>query len=124
MQAMWAQFGRGQRDYAPIKPYTMQDLESTLASVTSKEFAARMFNEHIRGKKPMPYEELLAKAGLLLRQSRLGTASLQHNGFSFSEAGTVLSSGTARGTPLYQSGLDRGDRILSIDGKVFKTQQN
>jgi predicted metalloprotease with PDZ domain len=24
---------------------------------------------------------------------------------------------------LYQSGLDRGDRILSIDGKVFKTQQ-
>jgi predicted metalloprotease with PDZ domain len=124
MRAMWVQFGRSQRDYRPVKAYTLDNLEKTLASVTSNEFAARIFNQHIRGKEPMLYEALLAKAGLLLRPVRPAAASLGHTAFTFSDAGAVLSAGTLRGTPLYLAGLDNGDRIVQIDGKDLKTQRD
>ena len=118
MRAMW----RAHPDTS--KPYTLDDLQQTLASVTSKEFAAGIFANHVYGKEPMDYEKLLARAGILLRQAATpkvwtGTSAM---GLSFSDRGAELTAATLRGSPLYNAGLDRGDRIVEWDGKAIKTQ--
>jgi predicted metalloprotease with PDZ domain len=108
------------------KPYTLDDLQSTLATVTSKDFAAAIFKRHIYGKEPMDYASLLANAGLLL-EKRTGTgANRVWTGVQFgmwSDQGMTLNQPTLRGSPIYDVGLDRGDRIVECDGKAPKTQQ-
>ncbi len=108
------------------KPYTLEDLQSTLAAATgNQEFAADIFKRHIYGKEPMDYDGLLAHAGLLL-EKRTGTgANRVYTGAplgAWSEQGMTLSQPTLRGTPMYDAGLDRGDRIVEWDGRTPKTQ--
>jgi len=106
------------------KPYVLEDLEHTLATATgSKEFAADIFRRHIYGKEPMDYEALLAHAGFLL-EPRTG-ANRVWTGVQFgtwSDQGMALSTPTLRGSPMYDAGLDRGDRIVEWDGRSPKTQ--
>ena len=114
MQTMW-------REHPDIqKPYTLEDLQSTLAETTSPEFAAEIFRRHIYGMEPMDYEALLAPAGLLLRKAHAGKAWLGTERMNFSENGGTLTTNTLRDSPLYEAGLDRGDRILQVDGKTLK----
>jgi predicted metalloprotease with PDZ domain len=115
MRAMWKEHPDTQ------KPYTLDDLQQTLASVTSKEFAADIFNNHVYGKEPMDYEKLLARAGILLRKASTPAIFTGAQGLTFSDAGADITS-TLRGSPLYNAGLDRGDRIVEWDGKAVKTQ--
>jgi predicted metalloprotease with PDZ domain len=119
MRAMWKEHPDTQ------KPYTLDDLQQTLASVTSKEFAAQIFDNHVYGKEPMDYEKLLARAGILLRKAStpkvwIGVQGAQ--GFTFSDRGADIAAATPRGSPLYNAGLDRGDRIVEWDGKAIKAQ--
>ena len=107
------------------KPYTLTDLQSTLAQVTGdSDFAARTFEHHIYGLEPMDYRSLFAPAGLILRlahpeQAWIGAFS---HIVSFSDAGMELTGNSLRGTPLYDAGLDFGDRILDWDGKKISSQ--
>lgn len=118
MRAMWKQHPDSQ------KPYTLDDLQQTLASVTSKEFAANLFANHVYGKEAMDYEKLLAHAGILLRKASTPKVwtGVQAQGLTFSERGADISNPTLRGSPLYNAGLDRGDRIVEWDGKAIKAQ--
>ncbi len=103
------------------KPYTLEDLQNTLAETTgSREFAADIFRRHIYGMEPMDYEALLAPAGLLLRKAHAGSAWLGTQRLNFSEAGADIATNTLRDSPLYDAGLDRGDRIVQWDGKALK----
>jgi predicted metalloprotease with PDZ domain len=104
------------------KPYTLDDLERTLAEVTSKDFAAGVFTRHIYGKEPFDYEPLLARAGILLRKASTPKTWIGAPGLAFSDRGADVTSLTLRGAPLYQAGVDRGDRIVAWDGKAIKTQ--
>jgi predicted metalloprotease with PDZ domain len=124
MQAMWARHGRHQANYAPEKPYTMGDLEQALASVTNNEFASRVFLKHVRGKEPIPFAPLLEKAGFLMRQAKPEEAWLGSDFLTFDDKGMQLRGVTLRGTPLYQAGLDRLDRIQELDGRVFKKRED
>jgi predicted metalloprotease with PDZ domain len=117
MRAMWMEHPDIQ------KPYTLEDLQTALAHATgSAEFAAQVFEHHIYGMEPMPYEELLSRAGMLLRKSNAGKAWIGSQSFEFSDKGAELVSATLRGTPLYEAGLDRGDVISTFGGKAMKTQ--
>jgi predicted metalloprotease with PDZ domain len=118
MRTMW-------RQHPDVrKPYTLDDLERTLAETTgSKTFAAEIFRRHVNGKEPMEYESLLAQAGLLLKKSRAGKAWLGVNRLEFSSNGVEIAGSTFQGSPLYTAGLDRGDRIAQWDGKALKTKQ-
>jgi len=105
------------------KPYTLEDLQASLAEATgSKEFARQVFERHILGMDAMPYEELLSHAGMLLRKSAAGKAWLGADFFDFSDKGAQISGATLRETPLYAAGLERGDTILAFDGKSLKSQ--
>jgi len=118
MRQMW-------REHPDIdKPYTLDDLERSLATATgSREFAAEIFRRHIYGKEPMDYEALLAHAGLLLQKGGgRNRAWLGAQWAGFSNRGMTLNAPTLRGSPLYDAGLDRGDRIVAWDGHPAKTQ--
>lgn len=103
------------------KPYTVADLQSALAEATGdRAFADEVFQRHILGKEPMSYAALLAPAGMLLRKSHASAAWWGDPAISLSDAGADLKSEPIQGTPLYNAGLERGDRILTVDGKKIK----
>ena len=115
MRTMW-------REHPDIqKPYTLQDLQNTLAETTrSSEFADEIFRRHIYGREPLDYEALLRHAGLLLRSMHPGQAWLGTQRLSYSDQGAEITGNTLRGTALYDAGLDKGDRILQCGGKPVK----
>ncbi len=117
MRAMWRQHPDIQ------KPYALADLQIALADATgSKDFAQQIFEHHIYGMEPLPYEELLSHAGMLLRKTNAGKGWLGTQAFEFSEKGAEISTAALRDTPLYNAGLERGDVILAFDGKPIKSQ--
>jgi predicted metalloprotease with PDZ domain len=119
MRAMW-------RTHADVDtPYTIADLQKTLADATgSTEFAADIFERYIRGQESMEYESLLARAGLLMRKTESGKIWLDSQGLNFSKQGAEITAATRRGSPLYNAGLDRGDRLLKVDGKELKSAED
>jgi len=108
------------------KPYTLEDLERTLAVATgSREFASGIFRRHIYGKEPMDYAALLAPAGLLLEpRGGHNPVWIGARSASWSENGMTLNEFTLRGSPLYDAGLDRGDRIVEWDGHPAQSQSD
>src|SRR5665213_1331918 len=123
MRAMW-------RTHPDVqKPYTEEDLEQALADATgSNEFAKEMFERHIDGLEPMEYAALLAHAGFALEAASPGKAPgeawIGTPPMSFSDRGADVIGSTLRGSPLYIAGVDRGDRIVEVDGKNLNTRQD
>jgi len=116
MRAMWNAYGK------PEKPYTLDDLEKTLAEVTdSTDFAEDFFDRHIYGSEHIHLKPLLAKAGFLMQKENAGKAVLSFGGnkIDFEKPEPTISSNTTVGSPLYKAGLDRGDAIISISGKTI-----
>ncbi len=115
MRTMW-------REHPDIQnPYTLENLQSTLAETTgSRQFAEEVFHHHIYGMEPMDYAALLAPAGLVLQKMRVGRAWLGSQRMNFSDTGAEIASNTLRHSPLYNAGLDRGDRIVEWDGKALQ----
>ncbi len=118
MRVMWRQHPDIQ------KPYTLADLQSGLGdAVNDQAFAAEVFRRHIEGKEPLPYGELLLPGGMLLRRSHPGEAWWGKSDTKFGTTGLELTSQTLRDTPLYDAGLDKGDFILSVNGKAVESAE-
>lgn len=120
MRTMW-------REHPDVQqPYTIDDLQKTLAESTgSAAFAETVFSRYIYGKEPMDYRGLLAHAGLVLRPEHPGEIWLGASGrqpFNFSEDGVEIAGNTLRGSPLYDAGLDRGDRITNWNGRTLRNE--
>lgn len=116
MRAMWARYGKTEM------PYTLDNWRLTLGQVVrDQEWANEFFNQHIAGKEPIDFETLLGRAGLLLRKAATGTAALGNVGFARDTGRVVLETGTQVGSALYEAGVDRGDRIVSLDGRAMRT---
>ncbi len=104
------------------KPYTLADLESTLAETTGdKAFAAGIFQHNINGFEPLDYAKLVAPAGFTLQLSHPGKPWLGVQRLDTSANGVQLDSPALRGSPLYIAGLDKGDEITACDGKPVKS---
>jgi len=113
MRAMWRRHGKTE------VPYTLDDWRATLGAVArDTAWANGFFRRHIVGRSPVDFKTLLSRAGLLLRPAAPGVAWLGPVGFGTDTARVVISSQTQIGTPIYQAGLDRGDVILSLDGRA------
>ncbi|MFC0516627.1 M61 family metallopeptidase [Mucilaginibacter angelicae] len=129
MRAVWLNRGK------VMKPYTIPDLQSDLGKVTNNpKFAADFFKRYINGTDKNNYEELLAKAGLVLRKVQPGKgwagplAATPGRGRAgqvraADAEGLPILSSTTIGTPVYKAGLDAGDIILKVDGKDIKDQK-
>lgn len=121
MRELWQSYGKHQKNYAPAKPYTIADLKASLAKLTGDAaFANDYFTRYIEGRDVVDYAPLLAQAGFAYRKARPGNvwldAPLREQGGALTIGGPTLTTG-----PLYQAGLDRGDKILSFDGQAVKT---
>jgi predicted metalloprotease with PDZ domain len=114
MRAVWEQFGKTEI------PYTVDDLENVLGAFTADEgFATEFFARYIRGREVPDYEALLANAGYLLRRAVPDEAWVGMTRFQYGDSGATLNEMPLLGSPLYQAGISRGDRIVTIDGRAF-----
>lgn len=110
MQRMWQSHGKNE------VPYANADLRRALAEVSGSErFANQFFDQYINGQGLPDYASLLANAGLLLQKSNAGGATLGPVSLDVDGSDVTIAGNTIIGSPLYQAGLDRGDRIIAID---------
>jgi predicted metalloprotease with PDZ domain len=126
MRAMWTRFGRpGQKVAGHVAtPYTMDDLETVLGELTTKQFARTFFASFIQGHEVADYGPLLEQAGLVLRKRNAGRAYLFAPGLNFQGGGGArLSASALFDTALYKAGVDRDDLIVSIDGVNVTSQE-
>lgn len=120
MRELWQSYGKHQKNYAPAKPYTIADLKASLAKLTGDAaFANDFFTRYIEGREVMDYESLLAKAGFQLRKSRPGKiwldAVVREQGGAL-----IIAAPTNWLGAMYKAGLDRGDKVLALDGQAIK----
>lgn len=112
MREMWRSHG------SPEIPYEVDDVEAALASVTGDAgFAADFFARYVRGRDVPDYRALLAEAGIAFEAARPGAAWVGPLQLSADPAGAVVLATPRLDTPLYDAGLDRGDRIVALDGR-------
>ncbi|HEX7050654.1 MAG TPA: PDZ domain-containing protein, partial [Longimicrobiales bacterium] len=112
MRALWETHGK------PGAPYTLDDLRAALARVTGDaEFAETFFRRYITGHDVVDYAALLAHAGLLLRKADPDGPTLGRVGIRFGDDGAIVATPTLVDSPLYEAGVDRGDRIISLGGR-------
>jgi predicted metalloprotease with PDZ domain len=125
MKALWARHGRpGQKDPGMVAtPYTMDDLKNVLVEVSGdRAFAMAFFASYIQGHDVADYGALLARAGMVLRKRNPGTATLGPAQLSFSGGGARVGGAVTIDSPLYKTGIDRDDLIVSIARTPVTTQ--
>jgi predicted metalloprotease with PDZ domain len=114
MRALWLRFGKTE------VPYTLADLRDVLTEVTrDAAFANDFFDRYITGRDVADYAALLSNAGILLRKANAGAAWLGPTAFAYPDGMAIVASATLAGTPLYEAGVERGDRIISIAGETI-----
>lgn len=112
MRLVWNRFGKNEISYS------IRDLQTTLAEYTNQTFANNFFEQYIlKGELP-DYQKLLNSMGISLEKSTPGKPYLGAS-LKKTDQGLVISSYTRIGTPAYNAGLESGDIIISIDGKIF-----
>lgn len=102
------------------RPYTMADLESSLAGVTTQAFAHEVFTRYINGTETMDYANLLPKGGFAIRKMSPGRVWFGAPHIQVTEQGAEITGPVLRDSPAYAAGIDRGDRVLMVDGKPMK----
>lgn len=119
MQALWQKYGK------PEKPYTLADIEATLAEVSGdKAWAAQFFQDHIYGSKLPDFASLLAQAGIELRKANAGKATLGTTALKFEKDGATIMGGTAVTGAAYKAGLDRTDVIVEVGGRKIRKEKD
>lgn len=116
MRLAWQKYGK------TGIPYTIAELEKTLAEYAGKEFATNFFENYIYQSKMPNYKQLFEKVGVSIEQNKPDAyfgASVRSD-----ENGTFISRNVARNTPAYSAGLDKGDEIISINGVKLTAENN
>jgi predicted metalloprotease with PDZ domain len=122
MRGMWAEFGRDQRNYAPARTYTVDDARKVLGKVTGDQaFADDFFRRYVTGQESPDFAPLFAAAGFRMQPPDSSRAWLGAS-IRVNDGAAELRGNTLIGTPLYEAGLDRGDRIVSLGGRAIDTQ--
>lgn len=107
MRAMWVKFGKKEL------PYTLMDLQKTLADVTgSVPFADHFFEQYIYEANIPDMKKLLGSNGIEIALAQpnhiyMGDTKIDEKG--------VLLGKIQKGTGLYEAGLHIGDVIISIN---------
>jgi predicted metalloprotease with PDZ domain len=97
--------------------YSVQDLEKVLGEYAGDAFAKAFFSQYIYNSEMPDYSRLFAQVGVSLERDTdkaFFGASLADN-----EKGLTITRGTQKGSPAYAAGLDAGDLLTTIDGKMI-----
>lgn len=111
MQEVWRRHGEVER------PYTVSDLEAALAAVTGDDAMARdFFDRFVRGREAPDFTALLATMGIDYGERGTGPTRLTGAPLRFENGGAIVAANTLAGDPLYEAGVDRGDRLVRVEG--------
>lgn len=122
MQLMWRRFGPQTASLAPVRGYTVADVQAAVAEVArDTAFARDFFQRYVIGSELPAYGPLLERAGLLLRQAAPTAAWIGDTRLSAFEGEVVVAGPTTAGSPMYAAGIDAGDRLLTLDGQALAT---
>ena len=122
MRAMWSEYGRHQPNFAPGKPYRVDDARRVLGRVAGDTvWANDFFARFITGRDVPDFAALAARAGVVVRaahpaQAWLGDLQLRADGSALMVTSPVL-----QGTPAYAAGVDEDDRLAQVDGLPVTT---
>jgi predicted metalloprotease with PDZ domain len=117
MRAMWGEFGRAQANYAPAKPYRLDDARRVLGRVAGDAaWANDYFARFITGRAVPDYAALAARAGIVVRRVRASAAWLGDTRFAPGGGRIAVASEVLQGSPLYDAAVELGDRVAQLDG--------
>jgi predicted metalloprotease with PDZ domain len=122
MRAMWIKFGKpgGSRPGYVDRPYTLADVEATLAEVSGDPaFARDFFARYIYGHDVADYARLLSRAGIVLRKRNAGRAWLGDVRFEARDGAVHVSSLVEQDWPVYAAGLEQDDRLQQLAGQAI-----
>lgn len=105
MKLVWEEYGK------PEKPYDLENLQKTLGKLTNDRFAEAFFTNQIYGSDLPDFKTLFEAFGIKLslqnpNSAYFGNPRLNNHG--------VIESTVLRGTALYEAGIEKGDKILSL----------
>jgi predicted metalloprotease with PDZ domain len=117
MRALWSEFGRAQKNYAPERPYRADDVRRVLGRVAGDTaWANDFFARYVTGRDVPDYATLAARAGIVVRRARPGAAWIGDTQF-WNDGGRIMVETPVRqGTPLYDAGVEMGDHLAQFDG--------
>jgi predicted metalloprotease with PDZ domain len=108
---------------APEVAYTLDDVRSTLGeAVGDPTWANGWWQQYVDGSGAPPLKELLATVGFTLRKANPGKAWLGPIGFQERDTTLMVASTVTVGSPLYDAGVERGDQLVSLDGRRTITE--
>jgi len=117
MKLVWQRFGKTEI------PYTVRDIKAVLADYAGDDLADTFFSTYIYDSQMPDYQKLFETVGVSFEQAHpdratLGTPVEIQNGRG------VLQSNALVGSPLYEAGIELGDKILSIGGRSLEGADN
>lgn len=118
MKLLWQKHGKTEI------PYTIADLQQTLASLTSDDFAKTFFTNYIYGIQKPNYRALMAKAGYDLNRTKPFAAYVGNLRLNPENGKLKLLSPALFNTPIYDAGIEAGDYILSADSTNFSKTED
>lgn len=108
---------------APEVAYTLDDARTTLGeAMGDAAWANEWWKQYVDSSAAPPMKDLLATVGFELRKSNPGKAWLGPIGFQERDTTLVVASTVTVGSPLYEAGVERGDRLVSLDGRRTITE--
>jgi predicted metalloprotease with PDZ domain len=126
MRVLYTDFFKRNRNYTPDD---FQKLCETAAGSSLEEFFAR----YVRGTDELPYNQVLAAAGLEIRQALAPIEKVNqvgdiirssYLGAELEDSGDFVSVKNLRaGSPAYEQGLNAKDLIIAIDGERANTKR-
>jgi predicted metalloprotease with PDZ domain len=116
MKYLWIHYGKVARWY------DVHDLETTLAALTTADYAHTFFANYVYGIHHDDWQPYFAAIGIQVSNALQGKAGWGNITYATDDSGHVIvQRGCVRGTALYKAGLDAGDAILTIDGQPVRS---
>lgn len=116
LKIVWQHYGKNET------PYTIEDLHQSLNTYAGKAFGDTFFNSYIHNSEMPGFKTLFASVGVTLQQN---TNEPYFGAFvGITEEGTaIIQRNTSMNRAAYKAGLEKGDVLTSINGKVFEKGQ-
>lgn len=122
MRAMWSDFGRPQVNFNPAKPYRVDDARRVLGRVAGDTaWANDFFARFVTGRDVPDYAALAARAGVVVHKAHAGQAWIGDSRLRLQGTDVTVASAVQQGSPLYDAGVERDDRMAQLDGAPVRS---